>query len=208
MKDRSILALELLRKKTKFSLPIYKLIKRKQTKKMQAALHWLSQCFKETKVCQVPVSQQGYISLSCIILTVLLDQVWVNCKKRVNNLVQKEKSWAGEGKPQILQWSRCSDTRWSQPVSLRWRPLNPSHGSSASCPHNSQKKDKQILPLQTSGLGKSCSVLQSISEPSGLVTHQRRAQLYEAGLPYGAVQPWMSPVCVLHLLCWLSMLTA
>lgn len=149
MKDRSILTLELLWKKTKFSIPIYKLIERNQTKKMQAALQWLSQCFKETRVCQVPVSQQRYFSLSRTILTVLLDQAWVSCKKRVTNVVQKEKSWAGERKPQILQWSRCSDTRWSQPVSPRSHQLNLSHGSSASCPHSSQKKDKQILPLDS-----------------------------------------------------------
>lgn len=76
---------------------------------MQAALQWLSQCFKETKVCQGVlkkprcVSQQGYFFLSQTILTVLLDQAWVSCKKRVTNMVQKEKSWAGEGKLQILQ---------------------------------------------------------------------------------------------------------
>lgn len=65
----------------------------------------------------------------------------VSCKKRVTEVVQ-EKSQMGEGTAWILQCGRCSDTRWSQSISLRWHQLNQSHGSNSihSCIFHTHKK--------------------------------------------------------------------
>lgn len=101
MKYRCILVLEPPLKKSDFSLPIYKVTEKKQTKEMQAP-HSSISAIKKWRCVKYQFSYRD-IYLSCIIPGMSLVQVWVNCKMRVAEVVQKEKGWEGEGKPQILQ---------------------------------------------------------------------------------------------------------